>query len=165
MSKRRGASALTSLLAATALMLSPVAVPQAQAAAWEGTSAAALEEYAQRLVANVNQRRANHGLPALRPATCIDDFSAIWADWLDANNAFQHADMGRLMNRCGLVYASENLAAWKGSHAPRDIVKLWMNSDGHRRNILSAKARRVGVTVVHDRSRGTFIAVMQLGRY
>jgi uncharacterized protein YkwD len=166
MSKRRGVSALTSLLAAAALALSPVAVPQAQAAyAWEGTSAAALDDYARRLVANVNQRRANHGLPALRMAACIDSFSADWATWLDVNDAFQHADMGRLMNRCNLVYASENLAGWQGSHAPRRIVTLWMNSDGHRRNILSRKARRVGVTVVYDSSRRSFFAVMDFGRF
>ena len=166
MSKRFGASALSSLLAAVALMLSPVAVPQAHAAyAWEGTSATATNEYAKRLVENVNKRRAAHGLPALRMATCVDNFSASWATWLDTNNAFQHADMGKLMSRCGLVYASENLAGWQGSYAPRDIVKLWMNSDGHRQNILSRKARRVGVTVIYDSSRRSFYAVMDFARY
>ena len=90
---------------------------------------------------------------------------ADWAAWLDANNKFEHADMGRLMNRCSLAYASENLAGWTGSYAPRGIVDLWMKSDGHRRNILSKRARLVGVTVFYDRSREQFFAVMEFGRH
>ena len=165
MSKVVGRHALGALVAAVALLMSPIAVPQAHAAySWEGTSASAMEDYASRLVTQVNKRRANHGLPALRMSTCIDSFSATWATWLDTYNKFQHADMGKLMNRCSLAYASENLAAWQGSYAPSGIVNLWMNSDGHRQNILSTKARRVGVTVHYDKSRNQFLAVMDFGR-
>jgi uncharacterized protein YkwD len=164
MSKRVGAHALGALVAAIAVMLSPIAVPQASAATWEGTSSSAMQDYGSRLVAGVNHRRANHGLPALRVQTCIDSFSAGWAGWLDTNDAFQHADMGKMMNRCSLTYAAENLAGWSGSLAPSKVVDLWMNSSGHRANILSGKARRVGVTVFYDRSRGRFFAVMEFGR-
>jgi uncharacterized protein YkwD len=165
MSRSRGASALGALVATIALLLSPVAVPSAHASyAWEGTSASAMQDYANRLVGQVNKRRANHGLPALRLASCIDNFSASWASWLDTNNSFQHSNIGKLMNRCNLTYASENLAAWAGSTAPSSVVTLWMHSDGHRQNILSRKARRVGVTVFYDRSRSAFYAVMDFGR-
>ena len=165
MARSRGASALGALAVTIALMLSPVAVPSAHGAyAWEGTSAAATQEYADRLVSQVNRRRANHGLPALRVGTCVDGFSASWASWLDTNDRFQHADMGRLMSRCDLVYASENLAGWSGRTAPSTIVNQWMSSQGHRSNILSRSARRVGVTVFYDRSRSAFYAVMDFGR-
>ncbi|MDR7364430.1 CAP domain-containing protein [Nocardioides marmoribigeumensis] len=171
MSKRRGSSALGALgalgalVAGFALLLSPFAVPQAQAAySWEGASASALQDYANRLVTQVNKRRASHGLPALRMNTCVDGFSSSWATWLDTYDKFQHADLGRLMNRCSLVYAAENLAGWSGSVAPSNVVKLWMNSDGHRQNILSSRARRVGVTVVYDRSRRQYLAVMEFAR-
>jgi uncharacterized protein YkwD len=153
------------VVVALALLVSPMSTPAAHARyAWEGTSASALQTYADRLVSQVNKRRANHGLPALRMATCIDGFSATWAQWLDDHDAFQHADMSRLMTRCDLSYASENLAGWSGSYAPSGIVNLWMNSDGHRQNILSRKARRVGVTVFYDQSRRQFFAVMEFGR-
>ena len=165
MSKRSLKSALVMLVTAVTLLLSPVVVPQAQArAAWEGTSASALSDYANRLVAQVNKRRANHGLAALRLGTCIDNFSAAWATWLDTNNAFEHSDMGKLMSRCSLSYASENLAGWTGSYSPSGIVTMWMNSSGHRANILSRSARKVGVTVVYDKSRNQFFAVMDFGR-
>lgn len=164
MSKRRASSVVAALVAVLAVLVSPVAVPQAQAAAWEGTSASAMNTYANRLVAQVNKRRANHGLPALKLATCVDNFSASWASWLDTNNAFEHSDMGRLMRRCHLSYASENLAGWSGSYSPSGIVTLWMHSDGHRQNVLSRKARKVGVTVFWDRSRRQFFAVMDFGR-
>ena len=165
MSRSVARHAAAALRAVVALLASPLAAPQAQAAyAWEGTSASAMQTYANRLVSQVNQRRAHHGLPALRLSTCVDDFSSTWATYLDTADKFEHADMGALMRRCSLTWASENLAGWKGSYSPNGIVTLWMKSAGHRRNILSTKARRVGVTVFYDRSRRQFFAVMEFAR-
>ena len=39
--------------------------------------------------------------------------------------------------------AGEN-AAW-GSVSPEEVVKAWMNSDGHRANILDPEARKMSV--------------------
>ncbi|MCM1022997.1 MAG: CAP domain-containing protein [Prevotella sp.] len=43
------------------------------------------------------------------------------------------------------VYAGENIAA--GCTDAEEVMKLWMNSDGHRRNIMSGNYTRIGVGV------------------
>jgi uncharacterized protein YkwD len=49
----------------------------------------------------------------------------------------------------------ENLAWGSGSSAtPRSIVRNWMNSPGHRSNILQPMFREVGVAVVRGTPRG-----------
>jgi uncharacterized protein YkwD len=45
----------------------------------------------------------------------------------------------------------ENLAWGTGTFArPRDIVKAWMNSPGHRHNILTRRFREIGIAVALD---------------
>jgi uncharacterized protein YkwD len=46
-------------------------------------------------------------------------------------------------------FLGENLA-WGGPHesTPREIVRAWMASPGHRRNILAARFREIGIALV-----------------
>ena len=48
-------------------------------------------------------------------------------------------------------YVGENLA-WgtMGSSRPRVIMQMWMNSPGHRANILNASFREIGIGVAYD---------------
>ena len=42
--------------------------------------------------------------------------------------------------------AGENIASWSGAGgSPRAIMRLWLNSSGHRRNILSRSFSDIGV--------------------
>jgi uncharacterized protein YkwD len=49
------------------------------------------------------------------------------------------------MKRYGYNYrwAGENVAA--GQSSPQDAMRSWMNSSGHRKNILNGKFRDIGV--------------------
>ncbi len=40
-------------------------------------------------------------------------------------------------------YAGENIA--KGQRTPQEVMKSWMNSSGHRKNIMSANFTKIGV--------------------
>lgn len=53
-------------------------------------------------------------------------------------------------------YRAENVAA--GYETPRDVVEGWMNSDGHRANILNCELRDIGVGYAHspDTEYGTY---------
>jgi uncharacterized protein YkwD len=42
----------------------------------------------------------------------------------------------------------ENIA--KGQRTPEAVMSAWMNSDGHRRNILNCDARAIGVGLAYD---------------
>jgi uncharacterized protein YkwD len=56
--------------------------------------------------------------------------------------------MEDLLTRCDARYAGETLA--RGSVAPRRLVRMWMHSDGHRRVLMSSKARRIGIGASPD---------------
>ena len=158
--------ALSACILSIALAASSVVLGQPASAqyAWEGTSTAATTEYAQQLLTRINTIRANHGLRRLQLESCTDGFAEEWADTMVREDLWQHSDMGSLMSRCGATYASENLASWGGTVSPGRIVRSWMDSDGHRRNVLTRKAGRVGMAVRYDSSRDRFYAVMDLTR-
>jgi uncharacterized protein YkwD len=54
------------------------------------------------------------------------------------------------MNDAGYHYrlAAENIAA--GVESPEEAVRLWMNSSGHRANILNCDLRETGIGYVKD---------------
>jgi len=91
----------------------------------------------------VNRARKSRGLTpfaAPRPLARAADGKS--GDILRCD-AFSHEACGReftyWIDRVGYRYcsAAENIAYASGSYAtPRTIFKLWMNSSGHRRNIL-----------------------------
>ncbi|HEU0069735.1 MAG TPA: CAP domain-containing protein [Alphaproteobacteria bacterium] len=60
------------------------------------------------------------------------------------------SDLGQRLREAGYVFrtAAENLAA--GIADPAKVVSLWMASDGHRRNILTADFREAGMAQVRS---------------
>jgi uncharacterized protein YkwD len=58
-------------------------------------------------------------------------------------NRMFHQDLQRVVTDCGLSYAGENVAY--GYDSGTAVVRAWMNSDGHRANILSRHYRAIGI--------------------
>jgi uncharacterized protein YkwD len=55
-----------------------------------------------------------------------------------------HQDLGKVMRECKLNAAGENVAY--GFRTGRSVVNDgWMNSEGHRRNILNPSFRLLGI--------------------
>ena len=109
----------------------------------------------------VNRVRANHGKSKLRFHSCTDKYSERWSRHLASTLRFYHQDLSPFFNDCGARYAGENLA--RGVVTPRRVVELWMNSDAHRRVMLSTSPRRVGVGAVLD-SRGDWVITANFTR-
>jgi uncharacterized protein YkwD len=113
-------------------------------------SAATLDEQS-RVIDLVNAERANYGLAPLvwdqRLTSSAEDYAAYMAD----ANFFSHvgADGSRMVGRneahgyIGWVFMGENLAA--GQMTPERVVQMWMNSPGHRANVLAAEACEIGI--------------------
>lgn len=108
-----------------------------------------------------NIERANAGCPALtwnsRLATAAQRHSADMA----ANNYFEHTSQdGRSpfqrMKDAGYSYsaAAENIAA--GQRSPASVMGSWMNSAGHRANILNCGLKELGVGVATGGSYGIY---------
>ena len=127
----------------------PTQAPTATPAPTEGTDELpGVSAYAQEVVRLVNIERANAGLAPLAMDATLSAAAQVRAQEIDVS--FSHTrpdgtscftvlkDFGISYRACG-----ENIA--KGSPSPARVVEGWMNSAGHRANILSNKYTTIGV--------------------
>jgi uncharacterized protein YkwD len=149
------------LFAAGALVIAaPTGVPGAPAAAQAvvgdctpgGDWGTPRPDFAQRVVALVNQHRASLGLSQLTVATAPTS-SAVWKARHMARYLYMtHDDPAppiarttvQRMEACGVTGGwGENIAY--GYTTPEAVMQGWLNSPGHRANIENASYRTIGV--------------------
>jgi uncharacterized YkwD family protein len=112
-----------------------------------------LSAYEQKVVDLTNQERANNGLPALKVDLTLSKMAHEKSRDMSANGYFSHTSPTYgspfdMMKKYGISYryAGENIAM--GQRTPEEVVKAWMNSEGHRKNILSPNFNYIGVGYV-----------------
>lgn len=71
---------------------------------------------------------------------------SVGARKMAASGRLEHQDLGPVLKDCNLRSAGENIAFGNASGA--EVVAGWMNSDGHRRNIVNPGFRLFGVGAV-----------------
>lgn len=109
-----------------------------------------VSDYAKKVFELVNAERANHGIA---PLAWSDDLAAVaYAHskdmndrrFMSHNNPDGQTPFDR-MKAYGLRYsrAAENIAA--GQKTPQAVMQGWMNSSGHRANILNPELKMLGV--------------------
>lgn len=98
----------------------------------------------------VNQERATAGLSPLSMDESLRKVARIKSTDMRTNNYFSHTSPTYgspfdMMQQFGISYtaAGENIA--QGYTTPEAVVKGWMNSPGHRANILNSKFTHIGV--------------------
>jgi uncharacterized YkwD family protein len=113
-------------------------------------SAYQLSAYEQKVVDLTNQQRAKSGLPALKIDLSLSKVAREKSSDMQKNNYFSHASPSYgspfdMIKKFGITYktAGENIA--KGQRSPEEVVNAWMNSSGHRKNILSSNFTHIGV--------------------
>jgi uncharacterized protein, YkwD family len=106
--------------------------------------------YAQQVVTLVNQERAKVGLSALTSDSLLNTVAYDKAKDMAVNNYFSHTSPTYgspfdMMKAYGVKYsyAGENIAA--GQKTPQEVMQAWMNSAGHKANILSPNYKKIGV--------------------
>ncbi|BCB04389.1 CAP domain-containing protein [Bacillus sp. KH172YL63] len=114
-----------------------------------------LSQYEQQVVELTNQERAKQGLPALKVDAELSKVAREKSRDMQANNYFSHTSPTYgspfdMMKQFGIQYnaAGENIAM--GQQTPEEVVQAWMNSEGHRKNILSANYTHIGVGYVEN---------------
>jgi uncharacterized YkwD family protein len=119
----------------------------------ETQNTSALSAYEQKVVDLTNQERAKNGLPALKVDLTLSKMAREKSRDMSANGYFSHTSPTYgspfdMMKKYGISYryAGENIAM--GQRTPEEVVKAWMNSEGHRKNILSANFNYIGVGYV-----------------
>lgn len=111
--------------------------------------------YERQVVELVNVQRARNGLQPLSLDAGLCRFARVKSQDMHDNRYFDHTSPTYgspfdMMRQFGITYASagENIAM--GYSTPEAVVNAWMNSSGHRANILSAKYTTLGVGFVSD---------------
>ncbi len=155
---------LVAVLAALACAVTVVGGSAASADAMSLTSVRSLtpDTYEARVVTWINRERVAHGLPRVRAHTCTDRYAERWSHYLGRRLAFFHQDLDPFFSRCHARYAGETLA--RGAVSPREMVQLWMHSDGHRAILLSRHPRRIGVGAFLD-ARGDWLVAADFTRF
>jgi uncharacterized YkwD family protein len=106
--------------------------------------------YAKQVLDLVNAERAKQGLSALTLNTNVNEVAQLKAEDMKKNNYFSHTSPTygtpfQMLKTYGITYktAGENIA--KGQTTPQQVVNDWMNSEGHRKNILSSSYTQMGL--------------------
>ena len=106
----------------------------------------------------VNEERAKAGVAPLTYNTTMEKYARIKSQDMGDNNYFSHSDLSgnyitTKMKADGVTYNAwgENIAYISGITDPTALAKQfmtnWMNSQGHRKNILSTNFKSMGVGV------------------
>lgn len=117
------------------------------------TSISSVEREVARLV---NLERQKAGLAPLTLSEELSKVARIKSQDMAYKNYFSHTsptygDPFQMMRSFGIKfgYAGENIA--KGYRGPESVMNGWMNSSGHRANILNANFKKIGVGYVEAR--------------
>lgn len=109
----------------------------------------------QEVVKLVNAERAKAGLPALKEDWELSRVAKYKSQDMHDKNYFDHTSPTygspfAMMKKFGITYkaAGENIA--KGQKSASEVVNAWMNSEGHRANILNKSYTHIGVGFVKD---------------
>lgn len=129
------------------------------------TSATADE---QKLLELINAERAKNGLGALEFDEELQKVAKVKAQDLVDSNYFSHnsptyGSPFQMMQSFGISYkaAGENIA---GNSSLDGAVTAWMNSEGHRANILSNAYNYTGIGIVDSPKYGKILVQMFIGK-
>lgn len=130
--------------------------PISSAPSTEETSSQ-LSAYELKVVELTNAERAKNGLPALQIDAELSKVARMKSQDMYDNNYFSHTSPTYgspfdMMKTFGITYraAGENIAM--GQQTPEEVVNAWMNSSGHRANILNASFTHIGVGYVSGKN-------------
>jgi uncharacterized protein YkwD len=148
---RRHPAALLALTAAAVICLAPAASARAHyTCRYASTPATAATRSQMRaaVVCLINQQRTKRHLPALHPRRSLDRSAQRWTNAMVASRRFTHGgNFAARITAAGFnsSAAGENIAT--GFATPHDVVRAWMASTGHCRNILDPTFADVGTGI------------------
>jgi len=123
----------------------------------------------QQVVDLVNRQRANYGLPLLKANWELSRVARYKSQDMIQKGYFAHQSPTygspfNMMESFGIRFtaAGENIAY--GQRTPQEVMNDWMNSTGHRNNILSRVYNQIGVGVAKA-SNGTYYWTQMFIKY
>ena len=114
------------------------------------TERKSIEQLEKEVFALVNTERTQRGLSELEWSDELADVARLHSQDMVDNDYFSHSSLNGnsfsdRMNIADISWrsAGENIAM--GSITAEDVMNQWMNSDGHRKNILNSGFKKLGV--------------------
>ena len=128
----------------------PVQQKPVQAGQATTPASSAVSAFEQQVVELTNQERAKNGLPALKLDVELSKVARDKSKDMQTKNYFSHTSPTYgspfdMMKAYDISYksAGENIAM--GQRSPQEVVQAWMNSQGHRENIMNPNFTHIGV--------------------
>ncbi len=118
-----------------------------------------------------SQRQQNGGLPALKENAKLDEAALAKANDIFLKQYFEHVSPsgvgpGDLAQKYGyeFIVEGENLILGNFS-SEKEVVQDWMNSPGHRANILNNRYTEIGVAIIKGTYKGdtVWVGVQEFG--
>lgn len=114
------------------------------------------EDYRQQVMDLVNAERTRRGLVPLEMGdadlTAAAQERAVEIATVNSHTRPDGTSCFTVLTEQGVKDAPTGENAACGSVSPQDVVKAWMNSEGHRNNILDPEARKMGVGYYYNSS-------------
>ncbi|MEW9501819.1 CAP domain-containing protein [Jeotgalibacillus marinus] len=114
-----------------------------------------VSSFEQQVVELTNVERNKEGLDALQLDTQLSNVAKDKSKDMQQNQYFDHTSPTYgspfdMMKAYGVNYrsAGENIAM--GQRSPEEVVQAWMNSEGHRKNIMSSSYTHIGIGHIEE---------------
>ncbi len=120
----------------------------------------ASDRYEADVLTATNTERTSRSLTALTADSCVDRYAETHAARLVAEKKLYHQDLKPILAACNLNTVGENVAY--GFPSGQAVTEGWMNSSGHRANILNSRFRLLGVGAAQS-NEGVWYAVQVFG--
>jgi uncharacterized protein YkwD len=115
------------------------------------------QKYAQQAFTATNANRAHEGLAKLKATDCVEHAAVRQAKLMAQQERMFHQDLNRVLKDCKLTTAGENVAY--GFPSGRSVVNDgWMNSEGHRANILNPSFKLMGIAARQGHNGSWYVA-------
>ncbi len=109
-----------------------------------------ISDFEKQVAALVNEERAKAGLKPLTLDTNLSKVARLKSEDMYNKKYFSHTSPTYgspfdMMKKYGITFwaAGENIA--RGQQTPQQVMNSWMNSEGHRKNILNSNYTHIGV--------------------
>lgn len=128
-----------------------------------------IKRFEQQVISLTNKERVKNGLSPLKANWQLSRVARYKSKDLRDKNYFGHTSPTygspfKMMKSFGISYnaAAENIAA--GQKTPEQVVSAWMNSSGHRKNILDPSMTEIGVGYAKGGKKGYYWTQMFIKR-
>jgi uncharacterized protein YkwD len=118
--------------------------------------------YQNMLLQAMNQDRAANGLPRLTWSPKLSVLAMDWANQMARDNTLYHQNLSAVLQRSDYTEfwtLGENILVGPAGMPISQMESVWMNSPGHRANILSSNYNVVGLAFVNGSDGRLWVAV------